>query len=114
MILRNTNTRVFFFSSSRFFFFLLFLSFFRFFFPFLVRDVVVQAQLEIMQNKVKLSDQRSQLLETKAEKILHDKTARPTGKTRLRRKIVSMTCVGFDSITDSWYFFCASLPLLSA
>lgn len=39
-----------------------------------------QARLEMLENKVKLSTQRSQLLETKAEKILMDKTTRPTGR----------------------------------
>lgn len=47
-----------------------------------VGDVVAaaQAELELLKNKFKLSNQRSQLLETKAERILHDKTTRPTGK----------------------------------
>ena len=34
----------------------------------------------MLENKVELSAKRSQLLETKAEKILKDKTTRPTGK----------------------------------
>eukprot|EP00904_Undaria_pinnatifida_P013971 jgi/Undpi1/9704/HiC_scaffold_27.g12160.m1 len=36
------------------------------------------ARLQMLENKVELSAKRSQLLETKAEKILKDKTTRPT------------------------------------
>lgn len=42
--------------------------------------VSVQARLEMLENKVKLSAQKSQLLETKAEKILQEQTTRPTGE----------------------------------
>lgn len=39
----------------------------------------LQARLEMLENKVKLSTQRSHLLETKAEKILEEQAIRPTG-----------------------------------
>lgn len=42
--------------------------------------MAVQARLEMLENKVKLSAQKSQLLETKAEKILQEQTSRPTGE----------------------------------
>lgn len=50
--------------------------------------MAVQARLEMLENKVKLSAQKSQLLETKAEKILQEQTSRPTGEKEVTDEIM--------------------------